>query len=201
MGPLEWAVAEQAVPGEQESGDGWVAAGAAEIALLAAIDGLGHGAPAAIAARRAADVLRDNCAEPVEDLFARCHAALAGTRGAAITLARINCAEAQLHWLGVGNVAASLVRAAPGDPAVAAYAMLRGGVVGQELPGSLRAGVIELQPGDLLLLGTDGLASGFDQRPDLAVPAATLAQDILTRCATGTDDALILVGRYRGTAR
>lgn len=201
IGPLEWAVAEQASPGERESGDGWVVASADEVTLLAAIDGLGHGAAAALAARRAATVLRGQGPEPLDVLFARCHRALAGTRGAAITLARVNRSDARMHWLGVGNVAASLVRSGPGGPAVAAYAMLRGGVVGHRLPGRLRAGVIALRPGDLLLFGTDGLARGFDHRPNLAAPAAALAGDILSRCATGTDDALILVGRYRGTPR
>jgi hypothetical protein len=198
---LDWAVAEQVLPGEQESGDGWVVTTAEEITLLGAIDGLGHGAPAALAARAAAAVLRQHCAEPLDALLARCHQALANTRGAAITLARVNRAAAQLHWIGVGNVAASLVRSAPGEPTLAANAMLRAGVVGHQLPGTLHADLIALQPGDLLLFGTDGLASGFDHNPDLAAPAAALAEDILTRCATGTDDALILVGRYRGPLR
>lgn len=201
IGPLDWAVAEQALPGEQESGDGWVVATAEEITLLGAIDGLGHGAPAALAATAAGAVLRQHCAEPLGALLARCHQALADTRGAAITLARVNRADAQMHWIGVGNVVASLVRSAPGEPAVAANAMLRAGVVGHQLPGMLRADMIALQPGDLLLFGTDGLAVGFDHRPDLAAPAAALAEDILARCATGTDDALILVGRFRGPSR
>lgn len=201
IGPLDWAVAEQALPGEEESGDSWVVATAQEITLLAAIDGLGHGAPAAVAARQAVDVLREHCAEPLDALLGVCHEALADTRGAAMTLAQVNRADAYMHWLGVGNVAASLVRSAPGDPAVAAYATLRGGVVGHQLPVALRAEVIALQPGDLLLFGTDGLAAGFDHRPDLAAPAPALAEDIMTRCATGTDDALILVGRYRGPGR
>lgn len=201
IGPLDWAAAEQSLPGERESGDDWVVASADDVTLFGAIDGLGHGASAAAAAHQAATVLQEHCAEPIDILFALCHRALAGTRGAAITLARVNRADASMDWLGVGNVAASLVRSAPGDPAVAAYAMLRAGVVGHQLPERLHAAPISLQPGDLLLFGTDGLASGFDRSPDLAAPAATLAEDILTRCAMGTDDALILVGRYRGAAR
>lgn len=201
VGPLDWAVAEQSLPGEQESGDGWVVASADEITLLAAIDGLGHGAPAAHATRQAASVLREHCAEPLEALLARCDQALADTRGAAITLAQVDRVDAHMHWLGVGNVVGSLVRSSPGDPSVAGYAMLRAGVVGQQLPGSLHAEAITLQPGDLLFFGTDGLASDFDHQPNLAAPVAALAEDILTRCATGSDDALILVGRYRGTPR
>lgn len=201
IGPLDWAVAEHPLPGEPESGDGWVVANAEDITLLGAIDGLGHGPAAALAARRAAAVLREHCIEPPDAVLAHCHRALAGTRGAAITLARVDRAQARMHWLGVGNVAGSLVRQAPGGPAVGAYAMLRGGVVGHRLPDALRADALALQPGDLLLFGTDGIATGFDDQPTLAEPAAALAEGILARCATGTDDALILVARYRGGAR
>lgn len=201
VGPVEWAVAERSYPGEHESGDGWAVATADETTLLAAIDGLGHGNLAAVAARRAEAVLREHCTESLDALFTRCHRALADTRGAAITLGHIDRSAACMTWLGVGNVAASLVRSSPGDPTVVAHAMLRGGVVGQQLPDPLRGQRIALQPGDLLLFGTDGLAADFDQRPDLGVPPAALAQDILMRSATGSDDALILVGRYRGPTR
>ena len=91
-----------------------------------------------------------------ERLVLLCHQALSGTRGAAITLGVINHAEATLEWLGVGNVAGSLVRASPAGPTVRSSVMLRGGVIGHQLSGVLRPEKTSIQPGDVVLFGTDG---------------------------------------------
>ena len=68
-GPIEWAVAGQPLPGEDESGDGWVVADTGGATLVGVIDGLGHGHLAAVAAGQAASVLQDNPAEPLNALF------------------------------------------------------------------------------------------------------------------------------------
>jgi hypothetical protein len=182
--------------GNDESGDGWVVTDAAGVTLLGVIDGLGHGPLAALAARQAELVLRQNPAEPLDALLVLCHQALADTRGAAITIAAIDHAQASLDWLGVGNVTGSLVRVSPAWPTVRASALLRGGVIGHQLPGVLQPVSTSIQPGDIVLLASDGLAAGFDDRLNLGQSAAALAHGILARCAKGTDDALVLVARY-----
>lgn len=197
-GPLEWAVSGRPAPGEDESGDAYVVAQADAHTLVAVIDGLGHGDLAAIAAERASQVLRVNRAESLDVLIGLCHQSLAATRGAAMTLALVDHGAATMRWLGVGNVIGSLVRMTPAGPAVRSSAMLHGGVVGHQLPKSLRQVTTSLRPGDVVLLGTDGLLSGFDEHPDLRQPADVLAAEILRRSAAGTDDALVLVARYRG---
>ncbi|HEY1633585.1 MAG TPA: hypothetical protein VGF64_02425, partial [Acidimicrobiales bacterium] len=68
-GMLEWAVAARPFPGESVSGDQSVVRVSETEALLAVIDGLGHGPEAATAAEHAVDVLRENPAEPVEVLL------------------------------------------------------------------------------------------------------------------------------------
>jgi phosphoserine phosphatase RsbX len=57
--PVEWGVATRSRRGEATSGDLAVVALLPEGALIAAIDGLGHGGEAARAARRAGAVVRD----------------------------------------------------------------------------------------------------------------------------------------------
>ena len=168
--------------------------------LLGVIDGLGHGRHAALAANRAAEVLAENPAEPLDVLILLCHRALLDTRGAAITLALVTFGDPGLRWLGVGNVAACLVRVGPGNPTPVG-APLHGGIVGYRLPTGLDAQNSPIQAGDMLLLGTDGLRGDFadDVRPPRA--PGQLAEDVLTRSARGTDDALILVARYRGGPR
>jgi serine phosphatase RsbU (regulator of sigma subunit) len=201
LGALEWAVAGSALPGQDVSGDYWVAADRGGTGLLGVIDGLGHGADAAVAARRAAKVLMENLAEPLDALLVLCHHALSETRGAAITLAAIDPEEESLTWLGVGNVAAMVVRAAPGGPVTVAGAPLRGGIVGFQLPSFLRPEPVKIRPGDLVIMGTDGLTAGFDEGITLGYTIVEVAQGILSRCAKGTDDALVLVTRQRNAWR
>jgi serine phosphatase RsbU (regulator of sigma subunit) len=195
---LEWAVAGVAHPGEDQSGDQWLVAEDHSRVVFGVIDGLGHGAPAAAAADRAAEVVGNHRAEPLHELFALCHEALGDTRGVAMTLIAIHVEQQWLDWLGVGNVNAFVVRAAPATPRIVGGAMLRGGIVGHLLPPRLRPARMALQTGDLLVVGTDGLAAGFSERPDLAAPATQIASDILSGYAKGADDGLALVIRYRG---
>ncbi len=201
MGQLEWAVAGRPIAGEDASGDDWTVLESAGHALVGVVDGLGHGPPAAVAARQAMQVVTDNPREPLEALFGLSHHALTGTRGAAMTLARVGLDDGSLAWLGIGNVGGYLVRVGGTGGVVAQAAMLRGGILGYRLPAALRVRETSMLPGDLLLLGTDGLVAGFEQAADLGAPTAHLVRDILEHCATGADDALILAVRNRGPSR
>jgi serine/threonine protein phosphatase PrpC len=196
---LEWAVAARPFPGESVSGDQSVVRVSETEALLAVIDGLGHGPEAATAAEHAVDVLRENPAEPVEVLLVLCHAALARTRGAAITVASISAATGSMSWLGVGNVEAVLLRGVPSGNAPGSssreWALLLGGIVGQQLP-TLRPRTVDLQPGDLLLMASDGIARSFTEEASVAAAPTRLADRILETMARPNDDALVLAARY-----
>ena len=114
-GPIEWAVAGQPLPGEDESGDGWVVADTGGATLLGVIDGLGHGhAGRSRGWRQASFGATGKPGRAAERLVRLCHQALSDTRGAAITIAALSIMlKATLEWLGVGNVTGSLVRAHP----------------------------------------------------------------------------------------
>jgi negative regulator of sigma-B (phosphoserine phosphatase) len=198
---VDWAVAARPIPGESVSGDQCVVEVSETETLLAVIDGLGHGPEAASAAGKAVEVLRENPAEPVEVLFALCHAALARTRGAAITIASISATNGSMSWLGVGNVEAALFRrprsgSSTGNASGSGpdMALLFGGIVGHQLP-TLRPQAVDVRQGDVLLMATDGIARSFTQDVRLAAPPARLADGILENLARPTDDALILVAR------
>ena len=112
-GAVEWGVASRCLRGETTSGDLAVLRLLPEGALLAGIDGLGHGREAALAARRAGAVVRERPTADLVLLVQRCHDALRGTRGAAISLAFVSAADGGLTWLGVGSVEG---RVLSGDP-------------------------------------------------------------------------------------
>ncbi|WP_282782929.1 MULTISPECIES: SpoIIE family protein phosphatase [unclassified Nocardia] len=198
IGAVEWAVAGRALPGQRVSGDRSVILDAGgDSVLFAVMDGLGHGAAAADAADRAAQVLSENRAEPLDVLMLLCHRAMADTRGAAVSLALLDAGE-KVQWLGVGNVESRIIAAAPGKPAIRAAALLVGGIVGYLLPPNLQAQTVAVRPGDLLLMSTDGIVPDYADGIDLAKPTADITAEILAKHAKDTDDALVLAARHRG---
>lgn len=190
---VAYGVAYACADGEQVSGDTWVALAGDDQVLLAAIDGLGHGAAAGEASERAAETIRAHADEPLPALVRTCHDALADTRGAALTIARIELRARTLTWLGVGNVAGLVAPAAASESAP--EALLLAGVVGDQLP-QLVPVTVALGDGDTLLLATDGIVGA--NAGELRVPGALgpLAEGLLHRHRHGShDDALVLVAR------
>ncbi|WP_054813071.1 SpoIIE family protein phosphatase [Nocardia arizonensis] len=198
IGRIEWAVAGRALPGQHISGDRCVVLDAGGGgALFAVLDGLGHGAAAADAADRAAQVLSENRAEPLDVLMVLCHRAMADTRGAAVSLAQFGLGDA-ISWLGVGNVESRVLSAGPAGLTVRATVLLTGGIVGYRLPANLQPQTVHVRPGDLLLMSTDGIVAESSDSIDLAKSTAEITADILARYAKDTDDALVLAARHRG---
>jgi negative regulator of sigma-B (phosphoserine phosphatase) len=190
-----WGVALAPMTGETQSGDGHCVAPFAEGVLLGVVDGLGHGAEAAQAAKVAVAVLSANPTQDLQQLMQDCHTALKATRGAVLSLASIHYTTSILTWLGVGNVEGLLVRGALLSSPPRASLLLRGGVVGYQLP-TLRPEALTLGPYDTLVFATDGVRPGFESAITSDVSPEAIANDILTRYAHGNDDALVLVVRY-----
>ncbi len=100
-----------------------------------------------------------------------------------------------LTWVGVGNVEGVLWRADATARPVRESLLMRGGVVGYQLP-PLRESVLSVAEGDTLVFATDGIRSDFSDGLDLKEPPQQLAAHIFLRCAKDTDDALVLVARF-----
>jgi len=163
-------------------------------ALLAVLDGIGHGAEAFQAAEVARTVIEAHTREPVAALFERCHEALRHTRGAVMSIASIDAAAGVMSWLGVGNVRAILYQSDSSGQTSHRELLLRPGIVGAQLP-PLLVEQVALRGRDTLVFATDGIRSTFaDRRTAASVPEA-LARHIMANYRTGTDDALVLVAR------
>jgi len=197
---LEWGVAGVALPGFSESGDRHVFQPFQDGALVAAIDGLGHGAAAAAAAVAACAILQANAEENAISLIRRCHEQLRETRGVTISLASFNFQDSFMTWMGVGNVQGVFLRADRTRADREEALLLRSGVVGSHLP-PLQAAVLPVAPGDSLVFATDGVESNFNYSAVLCQPPGKAAENLLAHHAKGNDDALILVARYRGHNR
>lgn len=188
------------MPGCAESGDRYVCHITGDAALFAVIDGVGHGAQAAAAAKQACAVLQANAEENVIALMARCHDRLRSTRGAAISMASFNFKEGLLTWLGVGNVQGVLLPAGSLWSDKEDSLFQRPGLVGSNLP-RLQATVVPVSAGDSIVFWTDGIESSFDRTPARSHPPQRAAEMILERHARRTDDALILIARFNGNQR
>ena len=198
---IDWGVATLAHAGEKESGDLHLVKQVGRGVLVAAVDGLGHGAEAAAAARAAVAALDRYAEESLSPLVRRCHEALAGSRGVVMSLAYLGGVQPSLTWLGVGNVEGLVLHAAPNRRPARASLVTRGGIVGgAELP-PLRTDVVPMAPGDLLIFATDGIRGGFSEGLQTDATPQQLADEILARYGKGTDDALVLVARYAGAGR
>jgi serine phosphatase RsbU (regulator of sigma subunit) len=194
-------VARRPVPGEEVCGDYPIAIDAGgSAALFGVADGLGHGAAAETAALRAEDVVKRCRTEPLDVLLQLCHRGLTDTRGAAITLARIDFETNTLSWIGIGNVTADLVSKTAGGVQLRASALLAGGIVGYRIPHALATHQVSIAPGDLLVIATDGILEDHVQGIDFAAPAMSIAEHILDAYSRESDDALVLVARRRGVS-
>jgi hypothetical protein len=196
---IEWGMAARPLTGQPVSGDAYVVQCFADGALVAAIDGVGHGDEARAAAQRAAGILKQNAEESVITLIKLCHEALAKTRGVVITLASVSAVNDTVTWLGVGNVEARLFRRHADISHPCEYILLRAGLIGLQLP-ALQASIMPLNQGDLLVFATDGIGTGFGEGMNLTAPVQQIADGILNRHSKGTDDALTLTVRYTGLA-
>ncbi|HYZ67924.1 MAG TPA: SpoIIE family protein phosphatase [Mycobacterium sp.] len=201
IGPIEWAVARRPVPGEEVCGDYPIAVDVGgSAALFGVADGLGHGAAAETAALRAEEVVKRCRTEPLDVLLQLCHRGLTTTRGAAITLARIDFETNTLSWIGIGNVTADLVSKTAGGVQLRASALLAGGIVGYRIPHALTTHQITIAPGDLLVIATDGILEDRVQGIDFAASAMSIAEHILDAYSRESDDALVLAARRRGVS-
>ena len=192
---IEWGWAGRAL--EEQSGDLHVVTLFDGGALVALLDGLGHGPEAAAAVQAAVLPLETHACEPVVELVQRCHEALRRTRGAAISMASYNVRDSSMTWTGVGNVDGILLRARDARQRRDEAISTRGGVVGYRLP-PLLADTFEVARGDTLVMATDGIRSTFAAGVAMEYSPQEIAESILVRYGKGTDDAHVVVARYLG---
>jgi serine phosphatase RsbU (regulator of sigma subunit) len=195
--PIDWGVAISKLPGHTECGDQFVVKAFDEGVLIGVVDGLGHGSEAAIAAKAAVLTLGNHARESVISLINLCHKELRKTRGAVMSLVSLNTGNNTLTWIAVGNVSAVLRRIDTQTIPMREYVLMGRGVVGDRLP-VLRASVMPIMRGDMLILATDGIRETFASETVSWGSPQQIADDILARHAKGSDEALVLVIRYKG---
>src|SRR5262245_64142464 len=98
--PIEWAVAELAREGQSESGDRYLTLTTADGGLVAVVDGLGHGAEAARAAKTAGRALERGAHRRLVQLLPDCRQSPLGTRDGVDSAAAFAWRAATMTWPG-----------------------------------------------------------------------------------------------------
>jgi serine phosphatase RsbU (regulator of sigma subunit) len=194
---VAWAVAQKTLAGQNKSGDGYLVKRFGNCALIAVVDGLGHGEEAAVATKIAVDQLQANPHDNVISLLERIHKALRKTRGVVMSVALVNDLDATATWTGIGNVEGLFVRANPDIQPQKEFLLTRAGIVGGQLP-ALRPSIMPIMPGDTIAFATDGILTGFAEEVNSHDAPSEIAATIIAKHAKGSDDALVLVARYLG---
>jgi anti-sigma regulatory factor (Ser/Thr protein kinase) len=193
-GRLEVGVVSVAKAGEAVCGDSWAAATEQECPAVMVVDGLGHGLGAADAARLAVRAFGAESALAPGTLVAAIHDALRGSRGAAVSVARIDGARGVMTYAGLGNVAGVV---ASGDEV--RHVVSGNGTAGHDA-GRINEFSYPWPTDALLIMHSDGLGSRWqlERYPGLRERHPALIAGVLYRdWSRGRDDVTVLAARLR----
>jgi phosphoserine phosphatase RsbX len=195
---IEWGVAMKTLTGETLSGDRHFLKFFPTGFLAVVMDGLGHGNDAAMAAETALATLEEYSREHLISLLKLCHENLRNTRGVVMSMASYNELERTMSWLGIGNIFGVLHRVNTNRKFITEIMVNRNGVVGAQYP-SPKLFDIKINPGDTLILATDGIREDFIENRLLQdFQPQHMADSILNQYGKATDDNLVLVMRWMG---
>jgi negative regulator of sigma-B (phosphoserine phosphatase) len=178
--------------GERLSGDAVVIQPLEQGLFVAIVDVLGHGPEAHELTHVIDAYLARYGTSDVSGLMTRLHQHLKGTRGAAVGLCAIDAATGRLDYAGIGNTA--LRRFGNAETRLVS----QDGVLGQNMR-TPRSQTLQLVPGDLIVLYTDGVSDRFtsEDYPGVMRHAPKeVASNIIQRFGKDHDDAACIAVRY-----
>ena len=179
-------------PGHHVSGDAVVIRELEDGLFVAIVDVLGHGPEAHELTHVIDAYLTRYGSTDVAGLMRRLHDYLKGTRGAAVGFCAIDAGTGRLQYVGVGNTA--IRRFGKSETRL----ISQDGVLGHRLR-SLMPQVLQLEPGDLVVLYTDGVSDRFsaDDYPSvLHHSPEEVASNIVQRFGKDHDDAACIAVRF-----
>jgi len=179
-------------PGERVSGDTVVIRPLDQGLFVAIVDVLGHGAEANELTHVIDAYLARYGTSDVSGVMKRLHQHLKGTRGAVVGLCAIDAATGRVDYAGIGNT--TIRRFGK----VETRLVSQEGVLGQNMR-TPWAQTLQLEPGDVIVLYTDGVSDRFtsDDYPGVLRHAAEeVASNIVKRFGKDHDDAACIAVRY-----
>ena len=178
--------------GERLSGDAVVIRPLEPGLFVAIVDVLGHGPEAHELTHVIDAYLTRYGTSDVSGLMTRLHQHLKGSRGAAVGLCAIDATTGRIDYAGIGNT--TLRRFGKTETRLVS----QDGVLGQNMRTPLHQ-TLQLEPGDLIVLYTDGVSDRFtsDDYPGvLCHTPKDVANNIVQRFGKHYDDAACIAVRY-----
>lgn len=190
--PLDIGVASRPCTGYLQNGDASVILRDGACVLVGVIDGLGHGKFAAKASGSAKNYVTRHAHLGLREIFTGTSRICRGTRGVAMTLARIDWKRRSMELAGTGNVEVRFPAGSPQGSFVP-----RRGIIGVESP-PVAPVTITWSGALTMVIISDGISSSWSS-PDhklLGAPSAqAIAAHILNFHSRTNDDATVLVVR------
>ncbi len=187
------AVAQRPAEGETLCGDAYTIVPRGRVTLVALADGLGHGPHAARAAQAFCSHVEAAADRPLDAIMASADRAIAGTRGVAAALLRLD-PPGHFEFAGVGNVVLRVLCRTPIHPFSVA------GTLGRGNARRARCERFPVERGDLLVMHTDGVSGRWELDGLRGEPPDRLARELLDVHGRSHDDATCLVVRWDGEA-
>ncbi len=191
---IKYDIISEPLNGEIVCGDQFFIKENDDYTLLSVIDGLGHGEDAFFAAKKAMQTLDEHSDKSIGALITLCNESLLSTRGAAMTVAKID-RTGSLLYVGVGNVAAVCWARDKNMRLTQQSLMLEGGIVGSRLPPEIQTRKITLTTGDIIIFATDGIKRQFESEPPTFQTPEKIAKKIFDNYRNKNDDGLVLVAQ------
>jgi anti-sigma regulatory factor (Ser/Thr protein kinase) len=175
--------------GQEENGDGWSAMYDGDRSLVLAVDGLGHGPEAALAARKGVQIFQKTGWTSPRLVVERLHAALKGTRGGSVAVVQVNLQRRLAVYCSVGNIAGAIITFE-----ARRHMIGYDGTVGHTAR-RIREFEYRWPAGALMVLHSDGISSqwNLDSYPGLVVRHPGLVAGLLYRdFYRGRDDVTVV---------
>ena len=193
---MQFGIVNRALKGQEVCGDAYFIKEFENKALIAVIDGLGHGPDAVTASNTAVEYIKNNYQKSLTEIIKNCHEELKKTRGAAVGIALIDLESSTLRYAGVGNI----------EVRVKSRTVIRpisvNGIVGYNLR-KVREEEFPYRQGDIIILHSDGISTKFDLNlypPEfLGQHPQTIAERIAAEFGRERDDLTIVVARQDKT--
>ncbi|MHC1585767.1 MAG: SpoIIE family protein phosphatase [Candidatus Syntropharchaeia archaeon] len=184
---MRFGIATRAKVGESVNGDGYFIKSDG-FALIAVIDGVGHGREANIATEKVISFLEENYRMDPAEIIRRCNLILRRTRGVVMGIAMIK--EKTLTYTGIGNIAGIIKK-----KNTERHLTSLSGIVGYNLRKVMKF-FYPYEEGDIIIMFSDGISKHFRISDyDFSMGLQAVAEAILEEHGKENDDATIVIGQ------
>jgi anti-sigma regulatory factor (Ser/Thr protein kinase) len=182
----------RAIGGEEVCGDSYAVRRSPGRLSLMMCDGSGHGPLAATASQAAVRLFCSLSPTAPEDVVARIHRELRGTRGGAVAVAEIDLVARTVRYAGLGNIGAAVI----GDDQKRGMISVPG-VAGYQAR-TIRAFDYPLPDDGVVVMHSDGLTERWTVEHDddlMSAAPLVIAGSLLRDAGVRKDDACVLVAK------